>query len=136
MAIDEDRIDILKEYLSKKIDKSKAEIIVDELFAQNQSPNLKPHDFVTVESINTGLYNDMVRLLIALYINGNYEKLRGTVSVKLVDVAKPIADNIEKEANGYPSNSSSIALIWTEGAGLRAAFNLLAYYYRQRGMGL
>ncbi len=103
--------------------------IVKQLFAEGKSEALTQYDFVTLKDENSVLFKNLVRLIFALDVNGNYDNLRLQVDDKLFEVIPDIVKNIKEQSAGYPRNPMN-ALVWAEGAGFRSSLNALIYYYR------
>ncbi len=120
----EDKIDEISPREDILLDK-----IILELFSEKQSATLNGYDFVTLKETNSTLFKDMVRLVLALDVNGKHDDLRLLVGDKLFDLIPDVVNNIKEQSKGYPRNPMN-ALVWAEGAGFRAALNALIYYYR------
>lgn len=105
--------------------------IIKELFNDGESQTLNDYDFATIEDGNAALFGDVVRLVISLDINGNYEEIKEKALDTLLEAMPAITDTIRKESPGY-SRKPMNALLWTEGVGMRGAMSALAYYFRQK----
>ncbi|WP_165044176.1 hypothetical protein [Dysgonomonas sp. ZJ709] len=123
--------DVLLAHLSGEQDQPKRtlDIILGELFSVGESFTLENHDFVTIQPDNSSLFNNLVKLLYALDINGEYDDVSLKVIDKLFLSLEDIVANVQKEANDYPENPIG-ALVWMEAAGIRSAFTNYAYYYK------
>lgn len=137
--LDTDDKELWNLILENKIEEAKAVLprednpllyeIVSELFTGEKSRTLTDYDFITLKEGNSILFKDMVRLVFALDVNGNYDNLRLQVGDKLFDVIPDIVQNVKEQSKGYPRNPMN-ALVWSEGAGFRSSLNALIYYYR------
>jgi len=122
----EDKTDDIKS-LSKE-DNDLYQIVIELIF-EGKSQVLDGYDFWEIKEGNNSLFRDMVRLILALDINGRHEELRLYVVDKLFDSIPDIVKNIKEQAKGYPRNPIN-ALVWSEGAGFRSGLNALIYYYK------
>lgn len=103
------------------------DVILKELLSGNGSETLDTYDFVAIEETTSRLVHNLVRLIVALDINGNHEAIRETVLNKLFSVFPDVVENIQKKTFGYPARPIH-ELIIAEAAGMRAALNLLVFY--------
>lgn len=103
--------------------------IVSELLSEGESRILNEHDFLEIKEGNSSLFRDMVRLILALDINGEHHELKLHIGDKLFDAIPDIVKNLREQSKGYPQNPIN-ALVWSEGAGFRSCLNALIYYYR------
>ncbi|WP_029906625.1 hypothetical protein [Prevotella sp. 10(H)] len=106
------------------------DLIIKELLATGKSEVLESFDFVKIEEGNSALFRNLVRLLFALDINGNYEETRLVIADKLFDSLPDMVEQIQKEATGYPMTRRVDELTISEAVGLRASLINLIYYYR------
>lgn len=105
--------------------------IIKELLTDGNSETLANYDFETIKEGNAILFVNMVRLVLALDINGSKEEIKEKVLDKLLDSMSAISELIRKESAGYPRKPMN-ALVWTEGAGMRSGMAALAYYFKEK----
>lgn len=102
-------------------------IIINELFSSGKSELLNSYDFTLLDEENATLFRNLIRLIFALDINGNYEEYRLIIADKLFDTIPNLVKTIQEEAIRNPSES-----VLHEGAMLRTSLINLIYYYRQK----
>lgn len=125
----DDKIEELKELLPRQEADGDLDTIIKELFVEGQSETLDSSDFVAISDGNSLIMRELVRLIFALDINGNYDDLRTMVAESILNPIPEIVKTIQIESRGYPRNSIN-ALVWNEGAGVRNVLNALIYYYK------
>lgn len=102
-------------------------IIIKELFSSGKSELLNSYDFTLLDEENATLFRNLIRLIFALDINGNYEEYRLIIADKLFDTIPSLVKTIQDEAIRKPSES-----VLHKGAMLRTSLINLIYYYRQK----
>ncbi|MDU1890243.1 MAG: hypothetical protein E6767_06095 [Dysgonomonas sp.] len=127
----ENNISDLLEILPREAEDTTFDKIVGELLSVGESETLANLKFDAIKESNSNLLRLLVRLMMALEINGNYDEASGKVERKILDSLPELVKAIQSESNGYPRQPIS-ALVWMEGAGLRAVLNGLAYYYEKK----
>lgn len=99
--------------------------IIKELLSSPKSELLDSYNFALTEE-NIVLFRNLIRLIFALELNGNYENSRLAIAEKLFSVIPNMIETIQKEAATGIGES-----ILNKGAMLRTSLINLIYYYRQ-----
>ncbi|MDR3058309.1 MAG: hypothetical protein LBU84_09245, partial [Prevotella sp.] len=105
--------------------------VLTELFTEGKSNLLDAYDFVTVKAGTSPLFRNLIRLVFALEINGNYEEVKEALINKLFDLVPDMVEKLQSDAHGYPVRRVN-ELVITEAASIRMSLNTLAYYFREK----
>ncbi len=124
----ENRIDDLLAALPREEDNT-LDTIIKELLSTGKSEKFETYDFIKIEEGNNALFRDLVRLVFALDINGNFEEVRLVLVDRMFDVIPVMVEQIQKESAGYPMRRVDETIL-VEGSTLRAALMSFVYYYR------
>lgn len=124
----ENRIDDLLTALPREEDNI-LDTIIKELLSTGKSETFETYDFIKIEEGNNALFRDLVRLVFALDINGNFEEVRLVLVDRMFDVIPVMVEQIQKESAGYPMRRVDETIL-VEGSTLRAALMSFVYYYR------
>ncbi len=124
----ENRIDDLLAALPREEDNT-LDTIIKELLSTGKSESFETYDFIKIEEGNNALFRDLVRLVFALDINGNFEEVRLVLVDRMFDVIPVMVEQIQKESAGYPMRRVDETIL-VEGSTLRAALMSFVYYYR------
>lgn len=124
----ENRIDDLLAALPREEDNT-LDTIIKELLSTGKSETFETYDFIKIEEGNNALFRDLVRLVFALDINGNFEEVRLVLVDRMFDVIPVMVEQIQKESAGYPMRRVDETIL-VEGSTLRAALMSFVYYYR------
>lgn len=127
----ENKISDLLAILPRETEDTTLDKIIGELFSVGNSDTLNNCDLSAIKEDNGNILRALARLIMALDINGNYEEILHNVETKVLMAVPDVVRKIQTEAAGYPRKPIS-ALVWAEGAAIRAALNGLAYYYKEK----
>ncbi|MCD7972234.1 MAG: hypothetical protein LUG18_06145 [Candidatus Azobacteroides sp.] len=128
----ENRITELLDFLSgNEHPENVLENVLKELFTGSFSETLENQDLTTIRTDCSLLINSLIRVVVALDVNEQYENLLQQVADKVVDSLPGLVKDIRKQANGYPANSIN-AMVWMEAAGIRSGLGSLIYYYKEK----
>ncbi|MDR1883159.1 MAG: hypothetical protein LBR26_10335 [Prevotella sp.] len=127
----ENKTDDLLAVLPREKKDRALDVIIKDLLSTGKSETLETCDFVKIEAGKNALFRDLVRLVFALDMNGNYEYPRLVLVDRLFDVIPGMVEQIRKESDGYPARRIDDAILM-EGAALRTSLMSLIYYYRQK----
>ncbi len=105
--------------------------IMIELFSTGKSEALETYNLSIIKQNNGSLIRNLIRLVFALDINGNYESLRLQVVDRLFESIPSVVDIIQEEGRGYPARKVHEVLI-SEAVDLRNSLQSLSYYYTQK----
>lgn len=105
--------------------------IIKEFLSEGESNSFDNYDFKVFSPENGVLFRNLVRLVFALDINGNYDQVQEKIINKLFDSTPTIVERIQKDTFGYP-NRRIEDIILAEAATIRAALMSLIYYFRQK----
>lgn len=124
--ISQNSIDDLLAILPRE-DNSSLDTIIKELITSGKSELLNLYNLTLEKEADAILFRNLIRLIFALDINGNYEEVRLAVADKLFDITPGLVETIQKEAAGRTGESTL-----NKGAILRSSLMNLIYYYRQK----
>lgn len=124
----ENRIDNLLAALPREEDNA-LDTIIKELLSTGKSETFETYDFIKIEEGKNALFRDLVRLVFALDINGNFEEARLGLVDRMFDIIPAMVEQIQKESTGYPMRRVDETIL-VEGSTLRGALMSFVYYYR------
>jgi hypothetical protein len=127
----ENKIDDLLAALPREEDNNTLDAIIKELLSTGKSETLEIYDFIKIGEGKNALFRDLVRLVFALDINGNFEEVRLVLVDRMFDVIPAMVEQIQKESDGYPMRRIDETIL-VEGSTLRAALMSFVYYYRRK----
>ena len=124
----EDNINTLLESLpTEDIDLSK---ILQEFFTGKESETLDSSDLSIIKEGNSILFRNLVKLIFALNINGNYNDVERTVENKLFEGLPSFIEKAQNEVAGYPMRKVDESIL-AEAATIRTSLMSLIYFYRE-----
>jgi hypothetical protein len=106
--------------------------VMKELFEQGQSETLTTTHLSIHGQDHDLLFKNLTRLLFATALNGQYPQIEKELAFYLSEASFNIAEEVKKEANGYP-NGSIAALVWVIGSSMRDGMGDLTQYFEMKG---